>query len=541
MKKSRQYWAILSGPIVTLALGFGITQDWVSVVKLLMLGIFGGFAAAQIFSLVRRNPRILFTSRFLVSVFFLCALTVPIIFSDSPIAQQIYGVNGRQLGFLHYLFLLLLLLGISTLNARIVWPQVIFVLAIVGIFQAGYGLLQFFGFDPIPWKNPDKWIFGTFGNPNYLSSFLALSTVSSIYIALSKQQKILKLVCFSAALFQVVVILLSSSTQGLILLAFGLFSILLIQSFQHSRFLGWLLLLLGTSMGVFGFLGIFQSGPLQKYLYQDSVSYRGDYWRAGLGMFRENWVHGVGLDSYGDYYKMYRDATAANRREIDITSNSAHNLFIDLAATGGILLLTGYLMILVLVFVTFLKTVKSKQRVTLEYKVLIILSLTFNLQTLISINVPALAVWGWIFSGLIIAYGNNGKYSDASSVRTKKSNESFPVIVLISCVVCVSLVSPLISRDVALKDALAKNDIIGITQAITSFPRDAEQIAQMAIAFENAGLSRESLELAWRAIAENPNAPRAWRVILDSQEAQQADKERAKIVLRRLDPFYVVR
>jgi hypothetical protein len=92
---------------VTLALGLEITYDNINVVKLLVLGIFGGFAFAQILNVVSGAPRVLLLPRFLVAFTFLFGLIVPLIFSDSPVAQQIYGVSGRQLGFLHYLFLLI--------------------------------------------------------------------------------------------------------------------------------------------------------------------------------------------------------------------------------------------------------------------------------------------------------------------------------------------------------------------------------------------------------------------------------------------------
>jgi hypothetical protein len=273
-------------------------------------------------------------------------------------------------------------------------------------------------------------------------------------------------------------------------------------------------------------------------MYQESVSYRGDYWRAGIRMFNENWIYGVGLDSYGDFYRMYRDTTSANRRGLDMVSNSAHNLFIDLAATGGVVLLIGYLAILGLVSLSIFGVFRSGSKLTLEYKVLITLWLAFNLQTLISINVPALAIWGWIFSGLILAYRNDGKYSKLLNDRKKGGNRNYLVISSACCAICVSFVSPLIGRDVKLNDSLSGNNIPGITQVILSFPRDADQIARMAIAFKEAGLEEESLKLARRAIVENPNSSRAWQVILINPNANLEDKEMARKALRRLDPFF---
>ena len=523
---------------MTLALGLGWTLDQVNTIKLLTLGFVAGFAAAEIILITQKSPKILASPVFIVAMLFLLGLLTPLLLSSSPTAQQVYGTSGRYLGFLHYLFLLLIFLGFSTLNARVIWPKILKSLVLLGTFEAFYGCLQLLGVDILPWENPDKWVLGTFGNPNYLSSFLALSATATAYVIIVEKITAIRFLWFTSALFQVVVVFFSDSSQGLILVAFGLFATVMALIFQRSKILGGVWFSLGCLTALLATLGIFQYGPLAKFVYQDSVSYRGDYWRAGVRMFSENWIYGVGLDSYGDYYRMYRDATSANRRGLDMVSNSAHNLFIDLAATGGIILLVGYLAILGLVSLSIFSAFRSGSRITLEYKVLITLWLAFNLQTLISINVPALAIWGWIFSGLILAYSNDGKYSELLNNKRRKKDNNYLVIGLVCCAICVSFVSPLIGRDVKLNNSLSGNNIPGITQAILSFPRDADQIAQMAIAFKEAGLREESLKLAKQATAENPNSSRAWQVILVNPNASVEDKEKARKALRRLDPFF---
>ena len=538
MKSRVRLWALFSGPLVTLAVGLGWTLDQVNTIKLLTLGFVAGFAAAEFILITHKSPKIFVSPVFIVAMLFFLGLLTPLLLSSSPAAQQVYGTSGRYLGFLHYLFLLLIFLGFSTLNARVIWPKILKSFVLLGTFEAVYGCLQLLGVDILPWENPDKWVFGTFGNPNYLSSFLALSATATAYVIIVEKITAIRFLWFASALLQVVVVFFSDSSQGLILVAFGLFATVMALIFQRSKILGGVWFSIGCLTALLATLGIFQYGPLAKFVYQDSVSYRGDYWRAGVRMFSENWIYGVGLDSYGDYYRMYRDATSANRRGLDIVSNSAHNLFIDLAATGGVILLVGYLAILGLVSLSIFSAFRSGSRITLEYKVLITLWLAFNLQTLISINVPALAIWGWIFSGLILAYSNDGKYPELLKDKRRKKDRNYLVISLVCCATCVSFVSPLIGRDVKLNNSLSGNNIPGITQAILSFPRDADQIAQMAIAFNEAGLGKESLKLAKQATAENPNSSRAWHVILVNPNANVEDKEKARKALRRLDPFF---
>jgi hypothetical protein len=178
----------------------------------------------------------------------------------------------------------------------------------------------------------------------------------------------------------------------------------------------------------------------------------------------------------------------------------------------------------------------------LEFKVLVTLWLAFNLQTLISINVSSLAVWGWIFSGILLSYGKeevSSKSLSKANFEAKSTRTKF--LTPVTCLICTILVGPLIGRDVMLANSFATNNIQQITQAVSTFPRDADQMAGVAIAYEKHGLSMESLLLAKSAISENPNSLRAWQVIFGSPVASRVEKDRAKKALGGLDPLFVVK
>ena len=94
-----------------------------------------------------------------------------------------------------------------------------------------------------------------------------------------------------------------------------------------------------------------QIGPLAQYLYKDSVSVRGFYWRAGMKMFWENPLFGVGLDRYGAYFKEFREVNYPLRYGYEITSSNAHNTLIQIFATGGVMVGISYLCVLILILV----------------------------------------------------------------------------------------------------------------------------------------------------------------------------------------------
>ena len=81
-------------------------------------------------------------------------------------------------------------------------------------------------------------------------------------------------------------------------------------------------------------LGMLNKGPIGHLIYKSSIEARYYYWQAAIRMFSSNWLSGVGLDSFGDYYPEFRtkEAVLWNSQP----TNSAHNIFLDYAANGGI-------------------------------------------------------------------------------------------------------------------------------------------------------------------------------------------------------------
>ena len=111
--------------------------------------------------------------------------------------------------------------------------------------------------------------------------------------------------------------------------------------------------LIGSSLV---FLGLINAGPLAGYLYKPSLEARGFYWRAGIRMLIEHPFFGVGMDGFGDWYRRARtlEDTLFNP---GLASNTAHNVFIDIASNGGFPLIALYLAILGLVIFSITKVV----------------------------------------------------------------------------------------------------------------------------------------------------------------------------------------
>jgi tetratricopeptide (TPR) repeat protein len=121
-------------------------------------------------------------------------------------------------------------------------------------------------------------------------------------------------------------------------------------------------------------------------------------------MFKENVLFGVGLDSYGSYFRLYRDSSFPVRYGYDLTSNNAHNVPIQMFATGGILVGLTYLVIIFFIIYSFIKGFKKLSGSQFNILCGVFAAwLAFQSQSIVSIDNIGLTVWGWILGGIILA------------------------------------------------------------------------------------------------------------------------------------------
>ena len=541
MRKLANNWILFSGPLVTLAFSPNLTYEPFDNIKLILLGLCAGLALSEFLSQTKSAGYSRFKTQIYTSAVLSIGLIIPLAFSGAPFSQQIYGVAGRSLGFLHYFFLMCLFLGASVLKTEQVIRKFLKTLVVIGIFESTYGLLQYFNLDPINWNNEYEWIFGTFGNPNFLSAFLGMSVCASLFLLfvnLGPRWRILNIFNVLIAIFCISV---STSIQGLVLVAIGIFSLLVVITFKKSRLIGFTFTLSGAVGGFIASLGLLQIGPFTKYLYQESTTFRGDYWRAGIKMAQENLLTGVGLDSYGDHYRQYRDSTAANRRGLDMYSDSAHNLLIDLVANGGLILLAAYILLNLVVLYSVYGNLRQNNSRNMEGFALPVVWLAFQIQTLISINVSSLAIWGWIASGLLISknYNTADAAKDQSTGRKKlktgKTRNGFSAIALPA--VFVLAVFPILLRDYQIAQAIASPKGPSLQTVTTSWPKNCFFMAKAEEAYTEAGDPVTSLAISLQSIENNSRCFNSHRHIYENPTSSPEQKTVAFKNMRELDPL----
>ena len=485
----------------------------------------------------------------LISIFLVQSL-VSSVFSQKAFVITFYGDNGRNTGLLTYLCLCSLFLAALTLKTRHQFQLLVKGFLIAAIINIIYSLLVLAtGKDIIPWTNPYKTILGTFGNPNFLSSFLGISV--SIFAVWSLDNSRKKLYRFSSVLAIPVSLFLiekTNSLQGFLIVALtlSLLSIIWVRTSKIPKFNYFLIPSMFIS-GASAVLGMLQIGPLASYLYKDSVTYRGEYWQAGLNMANNSPLFGVGFDSYGDLFRQFRDPTALIRPGVDVVTNTAHNVYIDVLASGGYPLFVAYTGIQIFALISALKAFNKIKGFDSTFTGLFLIWIGYQAQSLISINQIGLAVWGWVSTAALIAYSNSinefGLLAESMNRSQKKTNAEMmthPIagtMVISGMVLGFLVISPLVLTEASWRNSLEKGSLPEIEQNIGKFPKVS---ARYQFGIQHLGgnqLGDLAYKYAKEAVVFNPNDYQTWRILIQLPQTTESEKQNAQVNLRRLDPL----
>jgi len=552
-EKSLAKFLALGAALVTLFVWTSSGTDPVNVPKLWLAGGIAGAAIAISIVFGRENLQANSKNLIILGLLFVLAMLNSVLNSRAPFAQTFYGVYGRNTGFLTYLILIFLMIATSALqdtrSIRGILNSVL-VAGTANVFYCGWVLL--FG-DFIPWSNQYKSILGTLGNPDFISAFLGFYIVVIFSLLPSKaydlKKKVVLLLLSAVALIEIIK---SHAIQGLVVTAGG---IMIVGFFYiRSRFNGNLVsiiyLTVSFILGVFAVLGALQKGPL-SFVYKKSVSLRGSYWHAGIEMGKSHPLSGVGMDTYGDWYRAARPPVAfIDTPPASVVSNVSHNVVIDFFAFGGWPLLLSYLAILFLGAYSLIKVLLRTRSYDSTFVGISALWICFEAQSFISINQIGLAVWGWIATGALIAYEkfNSNKRLEtvqkASSSKRNQKKSSNSVISAnlvggIGLIIGLIIAFPPMSADSKWRAAQDSRNLNNLQAALVpSFmnPASSTRYAQAILILRNSNLNDLAIKYAHTAVEFNPDDTDAWQQFYLIPTASEAERKIALSNLKRLDP-----
>jgi O-antigen ligase len=488
---------------------------------------------------------------YLLTISFLLSVFIPFFFSGTHLLRQFYGREERSFGLLTIVCLLIILIAAfqsSGTNSIFLFRDS---LIACGVLISFYALLQLNGIDFIEWDNLNKITVGTLGNTNYFSAFMgfaSIALISRISNFSTFRNGIRNFLLISNLILNLYLISKSNSVQGYYLISSGVITYFLLWLYNQKIHLiykiGILTSLLASLTLVF--FGIFNKGFLSSILYQQSTSFRTDFWKTGIQIFKSHWLTGVGLDNYGDYYRRERSLEAIQNQGFDGVSQSAHNLLLDFATNGGIFLLLNLLFFIALVLTSVISLCKSHSQLNSEVAFLGAIWIAFLAQASISVNQISLSLIGWITAGYLLGMDASKSLSRISfkapakklRVPVRSSDQiilkRFPVLYLATSIfVLLAAFQPLRSDYLFVK-AVKSKKVSSILEASDSFPRLENHYIRSAQILLNNGVLIQANEMALKAIEVAPNSLEAWKVVYEIS----IDIDDAKANILRIEPNF---
>jgi tetratricopeptide (TPR) repeat protein len=156
-------------------------------------------------------------------------------------------------------------------------------------------------------------------------------------------------------------------------------------------------------------------------------------------MLQERPFFGVGVDRYGAYFKQFREVGYSLNYGYEISSTNAHNVFIQMFSTSGIIVGILYLLLLFHVFKSGMQLVAHTKDDQLKISLTLLSAwVGFQAQSLISIDSIGVSVWGWLLGGCILGLANSLKNVDHIEISPRKIDSQ-------GNVVSISLFQPVVS------------------------------------------------------------------------------------------------
>lgn len=538
--------------LTTILIVSGSVTDPVNTPKLVAIGVTGTAALSVLLSGGFLSYFKVNKASILIVVLFIFSMLISIFSSASPLSQNLYGSYGRNNGFFTYFFLAAIFLASLSIKTMSNFEYIVKALLIAGIVNISYCLWVVMFGDFISWSNPYGNILGTLGNPNFIGSFLGIFL--SAYLAFGLRKSASGFIRYSLlAVIPVTAfeIYKSNAIQGRVvaLLGVGIIGFLLVRS-QFGKLLTTAYLLFGGVIGVFALLGALQIGPLTKLIYKTSVSLRGQYWLAGWNTGEAHPFTGVGMDSFGDWYRRSRDAQALELPGVNTVVNAAHNVPMDMFAFGGWPLFLTYLLVMGLAAFSAVRITIRRRNFDPIFAVILSSWAGYQVQSIISINQIGLAVWGWLLSGCLIAYEKatredlvHATTEPSRAAKSKKSTGQSPALVLIGTFS--GIVGLIIALPPMISDAKWRNAQLARTVAAiegTMAPglynlQNSSKYLNNIQTLEGSNLFELSHKYALEAVEWNPEAFELWKVLYLIKNSSPEEKSLALQNMKRLDPL----
>jgi putative inorganic carbon (HCO3(-)) transporter len=361
----------------------------------------------------------------LIPGIFIISLGISLFFSLNP-QQSFFGSYDRQAGYLSFLFyffwFVLVVFNILTIDNRSSRKspadnlekkinRIIITAVISSFLVALYGILQIFGIDFFSWPEDPlitRRTLSTFGQPNFLASWLLLVIPLSAYLIYQNKKFLFKFFYFLILSAQIVCLFFTSSRGGFVALGIaGLLFVIYLIFFsklnKHYKFLAGLGLAILLISGVVG-LNIFLPGRFTGLLnfQSGSSAARVDFYQASADAITKRPFFGYGLENSGEIFINYYQPNWGINGDVGSTTDKAHNLILDIVLATGFFGLIFYIILYYYFFRLAGDNIRQKKMGNLSLA-LALGGASYLFSLMFSFSIIAGEIYFWLYLALLAA------------------------------------------------------------------------------------------------------------------------------------------
>jgi len=489
-------------------------------------------------------------------IFSLTWISISLFVNKDNLDERLFGVHGRNLGFITFFSMFLLLwCSLSFLSKWI--AAFLISISLSALVVASYFTLQYFGIDFGVWEETyGKTPSSSLGNPNYVVALIAIGLILSLSLLILQPRKSFLLSTLNIVILISGISIMSSadSFQGYLILgvAFALLTIFkLFTKYKDKvkKVSKKTVMLFAIPLSLSLISVLLAQGALLRELTSSSAFARLDYWRASINMMLKSPLFGFGFDSFGDFYMEYRDDSAVVRGA-GLFSDSPHNFLFELVTFAGLPLAIAYIFIQIQILRSTRAALKNARTREIFYLVTLLTYWTgFHIQSLINPSSLALLSLQFITSGVLFSYSHSVTQEKFLEERSKNSLKSrkkrdvnlsqIPLTLIIG-----ALLIPLSikfgfapwGKDRAFKEAATKGD----GAALILISKDWPFTYALSELTARTLLDNQYEELGMRVVRDlvetNPRNLRGWRLLFDRSK-ETSERVLAISKLKELDPL----
>lgn len=486
------------------------------------------------------------------------ALVVTTVTSSLPLVSLV-GTYGRPSGLLRELSLVALLVVTATVIDARTARRLVGVTLVAGVLGGAYAIVQQLGYDPYGWATDAAvFPFSTFGNRNFLAAFVGICVPLTLWAVTTVRSTLVAMLAASSIGVLLLATWWSKSVQGGVVAAAGLLVYAVAWTLTRGgrwRRVGPRILAAVAAAGMFALLaGLLALGPLAVLAERRSFAARRGHWQTALSIAQDSPIIGSGLDTYAAHYTAHRPVEMIARFGGSLVADDPHNLLLSRVAEGGAVLLLAWVALAVVIGAILVGAVRRTAAAGDRQAALLLGALGagwvgYHVQSLVSIDVPPLAVVHALFAGAIVGLGAGGvrrSWRLPTALLAQPGRAVAVGAVTISVVALLGVLGVALWADVEARNAdrpisIARS-LDHAEQAVRLAPWQAEYRDRYARLLADAGRDRDS-ERVWRELVDMHPRWRPAHTRLARYARDRGDTDRALAYYRitlALDPNWPV-